>query len=288
MVRHAVPLLLALIALPLAAEERIRLRYKFRELSGTVATYRVVSEQTVAQSIAGAADAEGAVQAKAGEVFTRVEEVQRWEFKRNARGGRIKVTTTEFVVLLKEEGREIEYKSGQDGPVPPKLEPLVAKLDKPVTLEVSERGKVTRVRGVASRLRKGFRSTFVELPRDPLKIGESWDSTDRQSMPPLGRLIFRFAYTLIGEEEGDFGAQRRIEAQVSATFDDETGKEELIEVTLGKHGGKGHLLIDPLGLVIESALESTLEVRVKAPAGEQGQVIKNSSLQVLTRVERPE
>ncbi|MEZ6185721.1 MAG: hypothetical protein R3F62_12015 [Planctomycetota bacterium] len=284
--RRAAPWLLVslLVGHSAHADESLRLRYDFRELSGTVATYRVVSEQRVAQSIQGSPDAEGAVQAKAGEVFSRIEETQEWEFKRAANGGRIKITTTDFVVFLEEEGHQVEYRSRQEGPVPPKLEPLVEKLGKPVTLEVSTRGQVTRVRGVSSKLRRGFQNTFVELPHDPQKPGESWTTTDRQSMPPLGRLIFRFAYTLKGEEQGDFGTQRRIEAKVTATFDDETSPEELIEVTLGKHEGNGHLLLDPRGLVIESALDSTLEVRVAAPAGEQGQVIKNKSLQVLTRV----
>lgn len=289
MSRPLLPLLALLALAALArAEEKTRLRYEFAQLSGTVATYRIVSEQRVAQSIQGGPDAEGAVQAKAGEVFTRIEETQEWVFKRNANGGRIKIETKDFVVLLEEEGQRVEYRSGQPGPVPPKLEPLVAKLGKPVTLEVSSRGQVTRVRGVSRKLRKGFEATFVELPREPLEVGESWEITDRQPMPPLGRLIFRFAYTFLGEEEGDFGPQRRVEAKVSATFDDETGKEELIDVSLGKHDGKGQLLLRPDGLVVESSLESTLEVLVKAPAGEQGQVIKNASQQILIRVGQAE
>ena len=158
-------------------------------------------------------------------------------------------------------------------------------MGKPVTLEVSRRGKVESVRGVRVSQRKSYKTSFLELPEKVVRFGGSWDRLDRQPMVPLGTLVYHFRYTLAGVERDEkTGAERiRIDAVVTAELEDAPRGAQM-SVKLIAQEGRGYMLFDPDGLIHESLLESSIELEVKTPTGRQTQRVQTRSVQILEEV----
>jgi hypothetical protein len=262
----------------------VQLEYQFDKLAGKTAVYRIKTESRVEQSIEGVAG-EGA-ESGGGEVATSAQETQEHSFDRAAEGGgSVTIVTRRVKARLEQADGTAEYDSLGDGPVPQALESLADRVGKPVTLEVTRHGKVESVKGVRVSQRKAYKTSFLELPEQPLRFGGSWDRLDRQPMPPLGTLVYHFQYTLAGlETDEETGQERiRIDAVVTAELEDAPRGRQM-SVELVAQEGRGYLLIDRQGLVHESLLESSIELLVKAPAGRQIQRLRTKSEQILLEV----
>lgn len=253
----------------------VLLQYRFDRLAGKVAVYTVETEQRVGQEVQGQS---------AGEVRTWVRQTleQRFEPGRGAgASGRVVVTPRRIEARLEEDGRTTRYDS-KDGGAAGAFAGLARKVDKPVTLDLAPTGEVRGVRGVPVSERAAYRDAFLELPEQPLDLGDSWDRLDRKPMDPLGTLVYHFNYRLAAVEPGD-PPLRRISATIRARLEDVLPNPQAA-VALTAQQGEGGMLIDPDGLVRESTLDTRLELTIKSPAGLQVQRLRTRTRQVLVEV----
>lgn len=281
LVRH--PLALLLLALPAAAQEPtgppVRLEYAFERLDGRTATYKVETEQTVGQEVeAVRADPE---QGKlAGEGTTRVVERQVWRWAKGEtpERGRVEIETESVSITVEENGKSRAYSSAAPKRAPERLRPLLARAGTKVTLVVERSGKLVSVEGVPPEGQAAWENALLLLPKEPIAPGTGWDRRKDEAMPPLGRIAWAFRYTLASAAEG----KRRIELKLAAELTDAPGGEKRTwDADLRAQGGRGWLVLDADGLVVESLLESNLELAVKSATGVQIQRVRNRSRQAL-------
>lgn len=277
------------LLLPALAQDpsSVRLEYAFERLDGKTAVYEVETEQVVGQVLESAATGpEREKQSRQAEATTRVLERQAWTFAATADGGRIEVATERVEVTLEETSPEgattrrtpkRTFASDRPGTRPPeRIRALLGKAGQKVGLTVSRAGKVTAVEGVPEAGRAAYEGALLELPLEPLAPGKGWERREKQSMPPLGALDYRFRWALVTVEAG----KRRLEVTIRADLVDQPA-ERRYEASLADQDGRGWLLLDPDGLVLESLLESRLELRLKTADGVQVQRLKNRTRQVL-------
>ena len=292
MIRCSFFALLLLPALGLAQDRPrpqggLELRYRFDQLAGKTAVYKVETESRVEQITEGRTQTEGGgVERGGGEVVTSAQETQEHAYARAAEGGgKVTITTKRVKARMEQPDGAAEYDSLSDERVPQALASLAERVGRPVELLVTRTGKVESVKGVPVSQRKAYRSSFLELPEEPLRFGGSWDRLDRQPMEPLGTLVYHFHYTLAGVEvDEDTGQERiRLDATVRAELED-APRGTRMSVELVAQEGRGYLLLDRAGLVHESLLESSIELRVRTPAATQIQRLKTRSDQVLVEL----
>lgn len=277
------------LLLPALAQDppAVRLEYAFERLDGKTAVYEVETEQVVGQVLESAATGpEREKQSRQAEATTRVLERQAWTFAVTADGGRIEVATERVEVTLEETSPEgattrrtpkRTFASDRPGTRPPeRIRALLGKAGLKVGLTVSRAGKVTAVEGVPEEGRAAYQGALLELPVEPLAPGKGWERREKQPMPPLGALEYRFRWALVTAEAG----KRRLEVTIRADLVDQPA-ERRYETSLADQDGRGWLLLDPDGLVLESLLESRLELRLKTADGVQVQRLKNRTRQVL-------
>lgn len=255
----------------------VKLEYRFDRLAGKVAVYTIETEQRVANEVRGQGG---------GEVRTWVRQTLEYKFERgragNEGGGRVVVTPRRIEARLEEEGRTTRYDSKDGGAAAGPFAPLAAKIDKPVTVDLSPTGEVRSVRGVPSSERGAYRDAFLELPDKPLDLGDGWDRLDRKPMDPLGTLVFHFNYRLAAVEPGD-PPTYRLAATIRARLEDVLPNPQA-KIELTDEHGEGGMVLDPDGLVRESSLDSRLEITIKSPAGTQVQQLRTRTRQALVEV----
>ena len=286
--RTALALACAWLIAPHAAGEDdagALLRYRFDRLAGRVATYTIETEQRVRQEVIQRDGQRGG-----GEVETWARETQRQAFTSGqGEAGGVALTTDRIEARITSPSQRERYDSADPDTQPsPRLEAWTRKLGRTVQLDVSPRGRVTRVRGCAPPERAAYAASFVELPSRRLSLGRGWDRLDERPMPPLGSLQFHFQYRLREVQPADDGRPERyrIEATVQVEARGVAPSEHAtVEVTA--QSGAGHLLLDADGLVIESALRTELELTIRSAAGTQVQRIESRSFQRLRDV-RPQ
>ncbi len=270
-----------------APQEEVLLRYRFDRLAGLEASYTIETEQRVHQEVRQRTGESGG-----GEVSSWTRETYRQAFApasaRSRRGrGQVTLTTQRIEAKLTAADRREAYDSADPAQEPSeRLAPWTEKLGRTVTLEVGPRGEVTQVRGAPAAQRHTYKGLFLELPRKPISLGRGWDRLDPQPMPPMGTLNYLFKYRL--QEVLPPGEDRprpryRIEATIGVSYQGE-GPAEHAHVEVSRQSGSGYLIIDADGLLLESVLESDLEVTIKAPAGTQVQRIRSRTVQRLRDV----
>lgn len=266
-------------------EEQVLLRYRFDRLAGLEARYTIETEQRVRQELR---QRSGARESGGGEVSSWTRETFRQAFARGARGqGQVELTSERLEARLEAADQREAYDSADPAQQPSaRLAPLIEKLGRTVTLQVDPRGKVGSVRGCPVAQRPAYERVFLELPRRAITAGHGWDRLDPQPMPPLGTLNYHFKYRLAGvlPPGEDRPVKRyRIEATIRASYSG-LGPDEHTHVELTRQGGTGYLILDADGLLLESVLESDLEITIKAPAGTQVQRIRSKTVQRLRDV----
>ena len=278
------------LLLPALAQDPtpVRLEYAFERLAGKTAVYEVETEQVVGQVLESAATGpEREKQTRQAEATTRVLERQAWSFAAGADGGgQIEVATERVEVTLEETSPEgattrrtpkRTFASDRPGTRPPeRIRALLGKAGQKVGLTVSRAGKVTAVEGVPEEGRAAYKGALLELPVEPLAPGSGWERREKQPMPPLGALDYRFRWALATVEAG----KRRLEVTIRADLVEQPA-ERRYEASLSDQDGRGWLLLDPDGLVLESLLESRLELKLKTADGVQVQRLRNRTRQVL-------
>lgn len=279
--RRASPLLLTALALVARGEEPgrpVRLEYAFERLAGRTAVYRVETEQVVGQEVE-AARSDHPGEKLAGEATTRVVERQTWRWAKDAAGarGRVEVETSAVSITVEENGKKRAYSSDAPRRAPERLQPLLARAGTKVGLVVERSGALVSVEGVPPEGRAAYQGALLQLPREPLAPGAGWDRTVTEAMPPLGTITWSFRYALASAAEG----KRRIEVRLAAELTEEQGKQRTYDADLRAQGGRGWLVLDADGMVLESLLESNLEIAVKSPTGLQVQRVRNRTKQAL-------
>jgi hypothetical protein len=279
-----VPLSLAPFAPRAAAQDvapvtsaPVTLAYQFDRLAGKVAIYTIETETRVNQENRGQGG---------GEVCTWVRQTleQRFEAPRDARPGvgRVVLTPRRIEARLEQEAGTISYDSKEGGQAAGPFAALAAKIDKPVTLDVTRTGDVRNVKGVPSAERVGYRQTFLEVPERPLDVGDSWDRLDRQPMEPYCTIAYHWRYRLAGTEPGE-PARHRLEATIRASLEDVFASTHG-SVELKDQHGEGSMVLDADGLLRESTLDSRLEVVIKTPQGLHVQKLRTRTRQVLVEL----
>lgn len=260
---------------PAPVASQTRLEYRFDRLAGKIAVYSIETEQRVGQELHGKPQ---------GEVRTWMRQTleQRFEPVRGGDGlGRVVVTPRRFEARLEEPGRTVRYDSKDGGGAGP-FAALASKVDKPVTLELTRQGEVKNVRGVPVSERPSYRDAFLELPEQPLDLGDSWDRLDRKPMEMLGTLAYHFTYRLDAVEPGE-PPLRRVSATIRARLED-VPPSPTTSIRLTDQHGQGGLVLDEDGLTRESTLESRLEITVKSASGTQVQRLTTRTRQTLVEV----
>lgn len=270
---------------PERAEEQVLLRYRFDRLAGLEARYTIETEQRVRQELR---QRTGAGESGGGEVSSWTRETFRQAFGRPSRGlGKVELTSERLEARIEAADQREAYDSADPSQQPSeRLAPLVDKLGRTITLRVDSRGRVEEVRGCPVAQRPAYERVFLELPRKPVVTGRGWDRLEPQPMPPLGALNYHFKYRLVdvlppGEDRPV--KRYRIEATIHASYSG-VGPDEHTYVEVTRQDGHGYLIIDADGLLLESVLESDLEITIKAPAGTQVQRIRSKTVQRLRGV----
>lgn len=259
----------------------VTLAYCFDRLAGKVAIYTTETETRVNQENRGQGG---------GEVCTWVRQTLEQRFEATSRDarpgvGRVVLTPRRIEARIEEEGATVTFDSKESGEAAGRAGPfaaLVAKIDKPVTLDVTRTGDVRNVKGVPSAERIGYRQTFLEVPDRPLAVGEGWDRLDRQPMEPYCTIAYHWRYRLTGTEPGD-PARHRLEATIRAQLEDVFASTHG-SVELKDQHGEGSMVLDADGLLRESTLDSRLEIVVKTPQGLHVQKLRTRTRQVLVEV----
>jgi hypothetical protein len=277
-------LLASLLSLSVAwaADEEVQLCYRFERLDGKAAVYTIETEQRVFQEVRGQGG---------GEVTSWVRETQEQRFGRAARGrGRVELTTRRIEARLESSEQRTEFDSDAGEEPPPRLQPLVRKIDRPVVLDVDRTGEVEQVRGVKVSERKSYEASFLLLPSHRLRVGEAWDRLERRPMPPLGSLAYHFHYRLrsVSAATAERSGRWRIEATVRVLYEEDAGPRPHASVEITRQSGGGHVVFDEDGLLRESLFESELEITIKTVAGTQVQQLRNRTVQVLRSLEEAE
>lgn len=280
------------LALPCAADEEAAsgdgalLRYRFDRLAGRVATYTIESEQRVRQEVVQRSGERGG-----GEVKTWARETQRQTYSADGEDrGEVALATDRIEARIESPSQHERYDSADPEAEPtPRLDPWLRKLGRTVTLQVTPRGRVTRVRGCEPTERAAYQASFLELPPRPLVLGRGWDRLDEQPMPPLGTLQFHFKYRLRERVPAADGQPERyrIEATIHVEYRG-VGPTQHAHVEVTHQQGSGHLILDADGLLLESVLDSELEITIKSTAGTQVQRIESRTIQRLRDVRAAE
>lgn len=256
----------------------VTLAYCFDRLAGKVAIYTTETETRVSQENRGQGG---------GEVCTWVRQTLEQRFEapsRDARPGtgRVVLTPRRIEARLEQEAGTVSYDSKEAAVATGPFASLAAKIDKPVTLDVTRTGDVRNVKGVPSAERIAYRQTFLEVPERPLDIGDSWDRLDRQPMEPYCTIAYHWRYRLVGTEPGE-PARHRLEATIHAQLEDVFSSRHG-SVELKDQHGEGSMILDADGLLRESTLDSRLEMVVKTPQGLHVQKLRTRTRQVLVEL----
>lgn len=266
---------------PAPAAPPVQLEYAFERLDGKTAVYEVETEQVVGQELHGLpAGRERRSETLSGEARTRVMERQEWRFAAGeAGGGRITIRTGQVAVVLEENGAKPRtYTSDHPQRAPERLRPLLGQAGQEVSLGLARNGAVTDLEGVPETAREGYRRTLLELPPEPLRPGQGWDRLESRPMPPLGTITYHFHYALAPPDPAQPG-RRRLEVSIRAELEADPAQSFRAEVS-GQEG-RGWLLLSPDGLLLESLLESRLELTIKSARGTQVQRLRQRTRQVL-------
>ncbi len=263
----------------------VRLAYRFQRLAGRTATYSIEHEQRVLQRVQGRrADDKGG-----GEVVSWARQTTEQAFEASGEGaaGRVDVTPRRVEARVEGGGATARYDSATAGPqsAPDAFSTLAARVGKTVSLDVTALGEVTGVRGVKATERAAYLRTFVALPDRPLALGRGWERLEREPMAPFGTIAFLFRYALAEVTPGQDGApdRYRVEATIRARLED-TVQGGTTQVELTSQDGRGRLVLDADGLLLESEIESHLELTIRSAAGEQVQRVRSRTLQRLLEV----
>jgi len=278
---------------PRAEEQReVRLIYRFDQLDGHVATYRIQTKLTQSKRVEGRVDVEdekiertkGAERGQ-GEAVSTTRQTYELRFEQAERGlGKVFMTPTRIEADLEENGKvAYRYDSKEGRPPPERMEPLTGQLGKTAVLTVTRQGEVKSVRGVKISERKAYKANFHKLPSKRLKIGRGWEQKTKQPIPPFGNLHYFTSFRLSSIKPAPKGGGQRIrvDAKLLVTYEG-VGPTASSRMRLTKQEGGGHLVFDERGLLVEEKLTSTVELSIKAVAGSEVHTVKSQTVRWLS------
>ena len=198
MLRIPAVLSLALVLVPLTAQEKHTLRYTFRP--GHVCWLEETLD--MAQEVK-----RGEMDMKATQVTTSWAEAKTAEVKDGVatmarRYARVTAATDM-------NGQKSQYDSEVAGSKPsPMLAGLPELVGKSVALRVDTVGKVVEVSAdeamkktlekLGSSLQEGTEMSILSLPKDPVAVGDTWTSEQKFPMGPAGAMMAKLTHKLVG------------------------------------------------------------------------------------------
>jgi len=198
MLRILAVLSLALVLVPLTAQEKHTLRYTFRPDHVCWLEETLDMTQEVKR---------GEMDMKATQVTTSWAESKTSEVKDGVAAMARRYARVTAVSDMN--GQESQYDSDVAGSKPsPMLAGLPEIVGKSVALRVDTLGKVVEVSAddtmkktlekLGSSLQEGTEMSILSLPKDPVAIGDTWTSEQKFPMGPAGAMMGKLTHKLVG------------------------------------------------------------------------------------------
>lgn len=263
MLRLPAVLSLALVLVPLTAQEKHTLRYTFKPGHVCWLEHTLDMAQEVKR---------GEMEMKMTQVTTSWAESKTAEVKDGVAAMESRYTRVTAVSDMG--GRKSEYDSDVAGSKPgPQLAGLADMVGKTTRMRVDSTGKVFEVSAdeamqktlekLGTSLKEGTEMSFLVLPKDPIAVGDTWTSEQNFPMGPAGDMVAKLTHKLVAVKGKVATVETKMELDTSAV------KIPGAKLVAEAASGAFEISLDdglPLSarteMVLTSSAESTMQIKM--------------------------
>jgi hypothetical protein len=263
---------------PLAAQEKLTLRYAFQP--GQVTWTQMTQQMTQSMTMAGR------------DMVTNLTQDTWMESKvTEVKDGVATIENRYARITIKGDGQmKVDYDSDVEGSKPGVMKDVAKLVGKTAKLRVDAMGKVlecTLPDGLEDPLEKsgtsmkqGFEQQFVSWPKDPVAVGETWQSNLEFPMGPMGAMKATITNKLVAMKDGVATVEVAMAMDTSGVKMPGGVK---FDITVPKAGG-----VSKVALASAMPLDGTLAIEMKMDGGKDAPMsMKMTQNQAMKQVPAP-